>query len=242
MTIPPPPQSRNIPLGPVPRWLLGLLLGIATYAVAFLLRFQEWPSWQDVEYRLGNEMLLATHDAYHWVAGAEGFEFGAGHPMSELLRILALITGAEPAQVAFWLPPVMASLVALLIFLWAWGMGSMEAGFCAGILASLSPGFLARTMLGYADTDLVTLFLPLLIGLAPAVWVMHFLRHPLARFVGSSAGRNAPSPLRWTLRAISRTRLSRPSGCSPSAQAGCSPGGLRNGIPCSRTSCAIMWP
>ena len=100
--------------------------------------------------------------------------------MSELLRILALITGAEPAQVAFWLPPVMASLVALLIFLWAWGMGSMEAGFCAGILASLSPGFLARTMLGYADTDLVTLFLPLLIGLAPAVWVMHFLRHPLA--------------------------------------------------------------
>lgn len=180
MTIPPPPQSRNIPLGPVPRWLLGLLLGIATYAVAFLLRFQEWPSWQDVEYRLGNEMLLATHDAYHWVAGAEGFEFGAGHPMSELLRILALITGAEPAQVAFWLPPVMASLVALLIFLWAWGMGSMEAGFCAGILASLSPGFLARTMLGYADTDLVTLFLPLLIGLAPAVWVMHFLRHPLA--------------------------------------------------------------
>lgn len=148
--------------------------------MAFLLRFQEWPSWQDVEYRLGNEMLLATHDAYHWVAGAEGFEFGAGHPMSELLRILALITGAEPAQVAFWLPPVMASLVALLIFLWAWGMGSMEAGFCAGILASLSPGFLARTMLGYADTDLVTLFLPLLIGLAPAVWVMHFLRHPLA--------------------------------------------------------------
>ena len=204
MTIPPPPQSRNIPLGPVPRWLLGLLLGIATYAVAFLLRFQEWPSWQDVEYRLGNEMLLATHDAYHWVAGAEGFEFGAGHPMSELLRILALITGAEPAQVAFWLPPVMASLVALLIFLWAWGMGSMEAGFCAGILASLSPGFLARTMLGYADTDLVTLFLPLLIGLAPAVWVMHFLRHPLALPFPAldepphphCAGRSGPSAVR----------------------------------------------
>ena len=153
---------------------------MATYAVAFLLRLQEWPSWQDVEYRLGNEMHLATHDAYHWVAGAEGFGFGAGHPMSELLRILALITGTEPAQVAFWLPPVMASLMALLVFLWAWCMGSMEAGFCAGILASLSPGFLARTLLGYADTDLITLFLSLLIGLAPAAWVMYFLRHPLA--------------------------------------------------------------
>lgn len=179
-----------VPLGPVPRWVLGLLLGMATYGVAFWLRFQEWPSWQEVEYRLGNEMLLATHDAYHWVAGAEGFEFGAGHPMSELLRILALLTGAEPAQVAFWLPPVMASLVALLVFLWAWGMGSMEAGFCAGVLASLSPGFLARTLLGYADTDLVTLFLPLLIGLAPAIWVMSFLRHPLA------------VPWRWTRRPV----------------------------------------
>lgn len=192
------PSPRNIPLGPIPRWLLGLLLGMATYAVAFLLRLQEWPSWQEVEYRLGNEMLLATHDAYHWVAGAEGFEFGAGHPMSELLRILALLTGTEPAQVAFWLPPLMASLVALLIFFWAWSMGSMEAGFCAGILASLSPGFLARTLLGYADTDLVTLFLPLLIGLAPAAWVMYFLRHPLAlpfRWVRRWTHRPIPIPL-----------------------------------------------
>lgn len=164
----------------MPRWLLGILTGMATYAVAFWLRLQEWPSWQEVEFRLGNEMLLATHDAYHWVAGAEGFEFGVGHPMSELLRILALLTGTDPAQVAFWLPPVMASFVAVLVFAWAWSMGSMEAGFCAGVLASLAPGFLARTLFGYADTDLVTLFLPLLITLVPACWVTYYLRHPLA--------------------------------------------------------------
>lgn len=163
-----------------PRWLMVLVLGLITYGATFWLRMLEWPSWQEVEFRLGNEMLLATHDAYHWVAGAEGFSFGAGHPMSELLRVLALVTGQEPAGVAFWLPPIMASLVALLVFAWATCMGSMEAGVCAGVLASLAPGFLARTMLGYSDTDLVTLFLPLLVGLAPACWVMRFLRHPLA--------------------------------------------------------------
>ncbi|MEG2004864.1 MAG: STT3 domain-containing protein, partial [Bilophila sp.] len=173
-------SCRTVPLGPVPRWLLGVLLGVLTYAAAFGLRLLEWPSWQEVEFRLGNEMLLATHDAYHWLAGAEGFEFGTGHPMSELLRILALLVGTDPAQVAFWLPPVMASFVALLVFAWAWSMGSMEAGFCAGVLASLAPGFLARTLFGYADTDLVTLFLPLLISLAPGCWVMAYLRHPLA--------------------------------------------------------------
>lgn len=98
-------------------------------------------------------------------------------------------------------------------------------------------------MLGYADTDLVTLFLPLLIGLAPAVWVMHFLRHPLAL------------PFRWFQRWTKRPipiALDAP-GHQPYAPisafwvftlsaSGCSPGGLRNGIPCSRTSCAIMWP
>lgn len=167
---------------PHTRWsgiLTGLLLCVATYTLAFALRLQEWPSWQNVEFRLGSEMLLATHDAYHWVAGAESFEFGTGHPMSELLRLLALFTGTSPATVAFWLPPVMASLVAALVFAFAWSLGAMQAGVCAGVLASVTPGFLARTLFGYADTDLVTLFLPLLIALIPACWTERFLRSPL---------------------------------------------------------------
>lgn len=189
---------------PLPRWLVGVVTGLVTYLAAFWLRLQEWSSWQDVEFRLGSEMLLATHDAYHWVAGAEGFEFGAGHPMSELLRLLALLIGTDPASVGFWLPPVMASLAAVLVFVWAWSMGSMEAGFCAGILASLAPGFLARTLLGYADTDLVTLFLPLLIGLIPGWWVMRFLRHPLALLPGVSVPPSGccPNSIRSELRLV----------------------------------------
>ncbi len=184
-----PPTSA-----PPPRWLVGVVTGLVTYLAAFWLRLREWSSWQDVEFRLGSEMLLATHDAYHWIAGAEGFEFGAGHPMSELLRLLALLTGTDPASAGFWLPPVVASLVAVLVFAWAWSMGSMEAGFCAGILASLAPGFLARTLLGYADTDLVTLFLPLLIGLIPGWWVMRFLRHPFALLPGVSVPSSGRCP------------------------------------------------
>lgn len=181
-------QARSFP----PRWMLGLALALLTYGMAFWLRMLEWPSWQEVEFHLGSEMLLATHDAYHWVAGADGFEFGTGHPMSELLRLLALAVGSEPAHVAFWLPPVVASLVALLVFAWAWSMGSMEAGVCAGVLASLAPGFLARTLLGYSDTDLVTLFLPLVVGFAPAVWAMRFMHQPLALlFIWS---KHAPPP------------------------------------------------
>ncbi|MEG2173713.1 MAG: STT3 domain-containing protein [Desulfovibrionaceae bacterium] len=156
----------------------GVLLGLLTFGLAFTLRMLEWPSWQDAEYRLGPELLLATHDTYHWVAGAEGFEFGFGHPMSEMLRILALLFHTYPAAVAFWFPAVLASLVAVTVYAWVWALGSMEMGVAAGVLTSLAPGFLARTLLGYYDTDLVTLFFPLVMTLAPACWAMRFLLLP----------------------------------------------------------------
>lgn len=159
-------------------WLRGAAWGLVTLALAFGLRMLEWPCWQDPEFRLGEEMLLATHDAYHWVAGAEGFSFGVGHPMSELLRIMAETLGTYPAAVAFWFPAALSSLVALIVFAWVWALGSMEAGVAAGLLTSLSPGFLARTLLGYYDTDLVTLFFPLLMTLAPACWAMRYLLLP----------------------------------------------------------------
>lgn len=196
-------------------WVRGALLGMLTFALAFALRMLEWPAWQDPEYRLGAEMLLATHDAYHWVAGAEGFEFGVGHPMSEMLRMLAAVLHTYPAAVAFWFPAVLASLVAVIVFAWVWALGSMEVGVAAGILASLAPGFLARTLLGYYDTDLVTLFFPLLMTLAPACWAMRFLLLPqmilrdIARRSGLSAAfrllgrgeekecRSSGNPLAW---------------------------------------------
>lgn len=159
-------------------WLKGALLGLLTFGLAFALRLLEWPAWQNPENHLGAEWLLATHDAYHWVAGAEGFEFGVGHPMSEMLRGLADALGTYPAAVAFWFPAVLASLVAVVVFAWVWALGSMEMGVAAGVLASLAPGFLARTLLGYYDTDLVTLFFPLSMTLAPACWAMRFLLLP----------------------------------------------------------------
>lgn len=154
-----------------------LCLGL-TILLAFLIRLLEWPCWQNPEYRLGNEMLLATHDAYHWLAGAEGFGLAKDHPMSVFLRFLSSISGIEAANMAFWLPAVMTSLVAGLVQIWCRFLGSMTAGIAAGLIASISPGFLARTLLGYYDTDLVTLFFPLLVSLLPAVWTMRFMLAP----------------------------------------------------------------
>ena len=160
-------------------WLHGLFWGLVTLGLAFALRMLEWPCWQDPEYRLGSEWLLATHDAYHWVAGAEGFGHAVGHPMAVMLRGMADLLGTYPAAVAFWFPALLSCFVAVIVYAWVWALGSMEAGVAAGLLTSLAPGFLARTLLGYYDTDLVTLFFPLLMTLAPACWAMPMPMKPV---------------------------------------------------------------
>ena len=191
-------------------WLRGLFCGLLTLGLAFGLRMMEWPCWQNPEYRLGSEWLLATHDAYHWVAAAEGFGLGVGHPMAEMLRLMAQALHTYPAAVAFWFPAVLASLVAVIVFAWVWALGSMEAGVAAGLITSLAPGFLARTLLGYYDTDLVTLFFPLLMTLAPACWAMRYMLLPrmILRRLALGSGLKAAQRL-WGERGADEAHLER---------------------------------
>ncbi len=170
-------QSR--PSGGGVRWPAVLLAALCSFAISLAVRCLEIPAWNHPEFRLGDEYLLATHDAYHWIAGAEGFEFGAGHPMSEFIRILSLVSGALPANVGFWLPLVMGSALALAVFAWAAVFGSPCAGIVAGVLAACAPGYLARTMLGYCDTDFMILLFAVLLGLVPAAWLRPWLSSPL---------------------------------------------------------------
>ncbi len=191
-------------------WLRGLFWGLLTVGLALGLRMMEWPCWQNPEYRLGSEWLLATHDAYHWVAAAEGFGLGVGHPMAEMLRLMAQTLHTYPAAVAFWFPAVLASLVAVIVFAWVWALGSMEAGVAAGLITSLAPGFLARTLLGYYDTDLVTLFFPLLMTLAPACWAMRYMLLPrmILRRLALGSGLKAAQRL-WGERGADEAHLER---------------------------------
>ena len=166
--------GANRPPGRI-RIVLPLLCLLLTFILACFARLLELPFWDNTAYQLGEEYLLATHDAYHWIAGAEGFEFGAGHPMAVLARELSRMTGYAPAVVGFWLPPFMSGLLAVAVFLWAWGLGHPFAGLCAGVLASLTPAFCARTLLGFYDSDLVVLLFAVLLGLIPALWLSPWL-------------------------------------------------------------------
>lgn len=182
------------------RWK-ALLCVLATITLAFCIRLIEWPSWQNPEYRYAGEMLLATNDAYHWLAGAVGFGLASGHPMAEMLRASSWLLDLSPANVAFWYPPFLASILAGLVAFWAWILGGGPCSIAAGLIASIAPGFLARTLLGYYDTDLVTLLFPLLMVLGPAMFCLKFLLAPKDAFLAvwgrSNAQKQGVFTWRW---------------------------------------------
>lgn len=142
------------------------LLAVALFIMllAFGARLLEWPKWDNPSLLVGEERIMSTHDSYYWLAGAEGVGSAQDHPMTRLAGLLARVLGLPAATVGFFAPALFAGLTGVAVLLWAWSLGALEAGICAGALAGIFPGFYFRTRLGYYDTDSVTLLFPLLVS------------------------------------------------------------------------------
>ena len=159
-------------------WKLLLAVGAVVFAVSFGFRCMDYPSWNHEQFKVGDEFIMGTHDAYHWLAGAVGVGHATDTMMAAMPRVFSQWTGVPVGLFGFWAPVVFASLVAVVVALWAWTLGGLPAGLCAGVLAVLTPGFYFRTRLGYYDTDIATLLFPLLMSWALAHWLQPRLEWP----------------------------------------------------------------
>lgn len=169
-------------------------LCFAAYCGALLLRLVEAHLW-GADFRVAGQPLLATNDAYYWLAGAKGLGPAAGSPLARMAAYIASLTGTALAAVGFWTPPFVAALVAPVVTLWGRMLGNTLAGFWAGVLAACAPAFMSRTRLGFYDTDMVTLLFPLAAGGILAWWLGRTIREgkselwmPLAAAVVAAAG------------------------------------------------------
>jgi dolichyl-diphosphooligosaccharide--protein glycosyltransferase len=182
-------------------WFRPLFFALLVYAATLAVRLSDLPKWDHDALRVDGEYIMATHDAYAWLAGAYGVGTGAGAPLARMARAYADITGRPAGEFAFFAPAFAASLVGVALLFWAWTLGGLEAGLGAGFLAALAPGFFYRTRLGYYDTDLATLLFPVLLGWAVAHWLDPHLRRPLdlARRRPESGQPEAPPSLAWPL-------------------------------------------
>ena len=145
---------------------------VLAFGLSAALRFIEYGFWQAEHLSLGAEPLMATHDAYAWLAGAKGVGVYAGAPFTAMIRWIHQITGMELGTVGFWLPVMTVPWLAFPACLLARVMRMTEAGVIFAVMSGSSIGFLVRTRLGFCDTDLVALFFPLAFACALAAWLV----------------------------------------------------------------------
>ncbi len=155
------------------------LICIVAFAFSAGARLFELPRWDVADLQVDGERLLATNDAYFWVAGAEGINPAAqSHPMAVLLDGLSRIVPAPLADIAFWASILLAALVAIPLALWCDFLQLPKAALVGPLLVSLTPAFYNRTRLGFYDSDWATLYFPLLIGWLLSVWIQANLQKP----------------------------------------------------------------
>lgn len=201
--------SRNLGLAPdlCADWKWLLLLSAMVYVFAFSVRLLDYPKWQQPGLTVQGEYIAGTHDAYSWMAGVEGVGDYVDYPFSKFTGFLSKISGAPLGNVAFWAPAVLAALVAPATLLWGWLLGGRTAGLAAGLLGAILPGFYVRTRLGYWDTDVFTLLMPLL-----TAWFLAVLVRPRLEGPDAPAGGEGRPPRLWPWLALAFGAVTRLGG------------------------------
>ncbi|HAS89077.1 MAG TPA: hypothetical protein DCS48_07200 [Desulfovibrio sp.] len=157
-------------------WKIFFVFGFVCFAIAFGMRAMEFPKWDNPAYMVNGEYIMGTHDAYFWLAGAKGVGRSVDNPMAGVIRLLGTVTGAQYGNIAFWLPAVFAGFCAVAAFGWGMLLGGPWTGLIGAVYATSVPAYYLRTRLAYYDTDVVTLFFPLLLSLLAARWVSQGIR------------------------------------------------------------------
>jgi dolichyl-diphosphooligosaccharide--protein glycosyltransferase len=145
---------------------------VLAFALAAALRLIELEHWQADHLFIDGEPLMATHDAYAWLAGAKGIGSYVDSSLAGLIRFLHQITGLQLGTIGFWLPVLTVPWLALPACLLARFMRLSEAGVIFAVMSGSSIGFLVRTRLGFCDTDLLALFFPLAFACALTAWLV----------------------------------------------------------------------
>ena len=173
MNLPSTTSADRISCSP---WFTLLVPCMLAYGVSLTLRLLELPAWQPDFYQIAGEKLMATHDAYFWMAGAQGTSWATDQGLMWLLRTLHTMTSAFLGTIAFFLPVILAPLAALPLCFLAWKEDMPEAGLGAGIMATTCAGYFLRTRLGFCDTDPFALFFPTFLAVAFILWATPCIR------------------------------------------------------------------
>jgi len=129
-------------------------------------------------FMFNNQFMINTNDGYIWAEGARDILSGTHQEndlspidsaASQLTAFFAMLLPFSFETVILYLPVFLSSLVVVPIILIAKSLKNLETGLIAALLASIAWSYYNRTMVGYYDTDMLNIVLPLLL-LWSLVW------------------------------------------------------------------------
>lgn len=151
-----------------------LLYIFLAFIFSFALRLTWYYTFNTYEPFLHNgTLMLTTNDSYYWAEGARDLlaGFHQDNDLSPLHRSTAIFTAFVAQLMPFFslesvmlfLPALLSSLIVVPIILIARSLQNLEMGLIAALLASIANSYYNRTMMGYLDTDMLNILLPVLL-------------------------------------------------------------------------------
>ena len=140
-----------------------------------------------------DQFMINTNDGYFWAEGARDLvkaqtlnpdakeyldRFHQAHDLSPTTTATAILTAFfvkilpfSFETIIFYLPAFLSALVVVPIILIAKKLNNIHMGLIAALLASVAWSYYNRTMVGYYDTDMLNIVLPMLL-LWSIIWAI----------------------------------------------------------------------
>jgi len=158
------------------------ILILLAFAFSIAVRFIWVEHFSNEEqFKFNGEFMINTNDGYYYAEGARDILAGVTEssndlsPLDSATSVLtAFIVKVLPFSfetVIFYMPAFFASLLVIPIILIAREFDRLEVGFIAALMASITWSYYNRTMVGYYDTDFLTIVFPTIL-LWSLIWAI----------------------------------------------------------------------
>jgi len=161
---------------------LTLLYIFIAFSFSVALRMVWFYQFSDYDaFKFNGQFMLNTNDGYFWAEGARDLLSGVSQKndlspvnaaASQLTAFFAYIMPFSFESVIFFMPVFLGSLIVVPIVLIAKGLKNLELGLVAAMLASITWSYYNRTMIGYYDTDMLNIVIPMFL-LWSIIWAVN---------------------------------------------------------------------
>lgn len=147
-----------------------LFLIFCAFCFSFLVRLIWVYAFYDYDsFKFAGQFMINTNDGYYWAEGARDLLNGVSQkhdlsPIDEapswLTYAIATLLPCSFETIILYMPAILGSLIVVPIILIGHNLKIAEVGFLAALLASIAVSYYNRTMIGYYDTDMLTIVFP----------------------------------------------------------------------------------